>query len=169
MTKGRIGPKTRKKNFLARAYGFKVPQMFVCDECNEKFQVVQRDTEIDELDYFLKSAIKSNWFDVKLKVKEGSLIDEDLCYFFYFDCPYCAKRFFTEVYSSSQSERLGPAKFWDNLIGFERDLIDTSDTHARKARAKMEEAIKRLEEKTTGSYVKDSVTGLYSMVRFYHD
>ena len=169
MTKGRIGPKTRKKNFLARAYGFKVPQMFVCDECNEKFQVVQRDTEIDELDYFLKSAIKSSWFDVKLKVKEGSPIDEDLCYFFYFDCPYCGKRFFKEVYSSSQSERLGPAKFWDNLIGFERDLIDASDTHARKVRAKMEEAIKRLEEKTTGSYVKDSVTGLYSMVRFYHD
>lgn len=168
MTKGRIGPKTRKKNFLTRAYGFKVPQMFVCDECGEKFQIVQRDTEIDELDFFLKAAIKSSWFDVKLKVKDDPANDEDVCFFFYFDCPHCMKRFFTEVYSPSQYERLEHTKFWQDLIGFEHSTIDTSGTSGRRARAMLNERIENMEKKTTGSYVKDSATGLYSMVRFYH-
>lgn len=169
----KVSPESRKQNFLARAYGFKVPSKFTCDECGSKLNVVQRFTDVDELDVST-TAMKSAWLDVKLKVKRPfgekvpKQVDEDVCLFFFFDCPVCFKRFFTCVYDYGLDRRLEKVKFWSTLLSFEHGLVDKSPGSIRRDRASMQKRVSALEGMTEGSYVKDPDTGLYSKVAYYH-
>ena len=159
---------TRKKNFLARAYGFRVPQVFKCEECGASFRVLQRFEEIDDLEFYEKTAIQSQWLDVKLHRGENVQRTEDVSLFFYFDCPHCQKRHFTAVYDPKMWERFEKAGYWSTLAGFESNHIDESSGYLRKNRAAMEARIANYEKAITGQYVKDIETGLYSKVEFYH-
>ena len=168
-----VSPGTRKQNFLARAYGFRVPSKFKCDECGHAFNVAQRFTDVELLEDRL-APIKSAWLDVKLKVKRPfdektpRQVDEDVCLFFFFDCPACMKRFFTCVYDYKLERRLDKVKFWSTLVSFEYGLIDKSPGSLRRDRASMQKRVDSLERMTEGSYVKDPETGLYSKVAYYH-
>lgn len=158
-----------KMNYLAKAYGFRVPQDFECSECGAKFTVVQRNTEIDEFDYHSKTCIKSEWYNVKLRTVRRSRKSKDsICLLFYFDCPECGKRYFTECYKAQMYDTLQRTKYFDNLIAFERDIINHIDSRYRRSRSVLDDKIAVLEKATTGAYVKDKDTGLYSMIGYVH-
>lgn len=162
-----VKPDVRKSNFLARAYGVRVPEKVRCKECGCEFKLLQRFTELDELDRG-KSVIMSDWLNVKLHMLAGEEVSRDgLCFFFYFDCPECFKRMFTNVYDSNVWNRLESVGYWSTLLGFEYGHIDSSNGSVRASRSKVQSSIDMLKKHTVGSYVRDSKTGLYSMVDYY--
>lgn len=164
-----IGSRRRKEDFLALAYGMKVNKKFKCKDCGHEFKVVQRGIDVDEFEK-LVSPMMSDWFQVKLKGNFGKRFDpEQICYFFYFDCPECFKRNFTCVYNDKMYSRLEHVKFWSNLLGYEYGHEVDNSMRIVNSRMLLKDRIERLKSQVSGQYIKDKNTGLYSLVEFYDE
>lgn len=163
------GLRRRKEDFLALAYGMKVNRKFKCKDCGHEFKVVQRNTEVDEFEK-LVSPMLSDLYQVKLKGNFGKRFDPDqICFFFYFDCPRCFKRYFTCVYNDKMYSRLKHVKFWSNLTAYEYGHEVDNSKRIVNSRMLLKDRIERLKSQVSGQYIKDKNTGLYSLVEFYDE
>ena len=157
------GSMSMLRTFYRAAYGFDVPRMFNCPDCNSRFKVTRRYTQIDDIIADRVVSIKSGSFPVELWNCK-----KDVGTFFYFDCPMCARRMFTRGMSSKVYQRITDQGFWSGLLSLETDAVDVPDGNCRSIVSRNQVAFAKFEHLTLFKTIYDANTGLYYEIEYFH-
>lgn len=154
---------------LSELYGIKVPQGITCEDCGNKFELRRCKYVLQDDESMATAVMQHSEQSVRARYAPvNGTFPVRVFTFYYFDCPYCKKRYFTRAIDPYSYNVLSQKHFFDLVDVFENGLFVLPDW---KLFGKLKECIERMdkiERRTTGRKLEDKNTGLTFRLEFFH-
>ena len=154
---------------LSELYGIKVPQAIVCEDCGNKFTLQRRKYVIRDDETMAQSVVQSKEQMIRARYAPiKGTFPVRVFTLFYFDCPFCKKRFFSRIIDPKSFNALDRRGFFDVIDIFEKGLFVLPKWKQIEVFRMCKDFMSSIEKRTTGLKFEDKNTGIAYKLEYFH-